>query len=88
MPGTARPHPQRVDADRERATRRNRAVAAHAADLPRREAAEAARAAEFDTGPSPLLQCDCELRRLSRVQSTFGGTTEIMKEIVGRSLGL
>jgi long-chain-acyl-CoA dehydrogenase len=24
----------------------------------------------------------------SRVQSIFGGTTEIMKEIIGRSLGL
>ncbi len=24
----------------------------------------------------------------SRVQLTFGGTTEIMKEIIGRSLGL
>jgi len=71
-----------VDADREWATRRNRAVAAHAADLARREAAE------FDTGPSPLLQRDCELRRLSRVQSIFGGTTEIMKEIIGRGLGL
>jgi hypothetical protein len=47
MPGTARPHPRRVDADREWATRRNRAVAAHAADLARREAAEAARAAEL-----------------------------------------
>jgi hypothetical protein len=47
MPGTARPYPRRVDADREWATRRNRAVAAHAADLARREAAEAARAAEL-----------------------------------------
>jgi hypothetical protein len=36
-----------VDADREWATRRNRAVTAHAADLARREAAEAARAAEL-----------------------------------------
>ena len=26
--------------------------------------------------------------RLSHVQSVFGGTTEIMKEIIGRSLGL
>jgi hypothetical protein len=69
-----------VAADREWATRRNRAVAAHAADLARREAAEAARAAEFDTGPSPLLQRDCELRRLSRVQSIFGGTTESRKK--------
>ncbi len=88
MPGTARPYPRRVDADREWATRRNRAVAAHAADLARREAAEAARAAEFDTGPSPLLQRDCELWRLSRVQSIFGGTTEILKEIIARGLGL
>ena len=88
MPGTARPYPRRVAADREWATRRNRAVAAHAADLARREAAEAARAAEFDTGPSPLLQRDRELRRLSRVQSIFGGTTEIQKEIIARGLGL
>jgi alkylation response protein AidB-like acyl-CoA dehydrogenase len=88
MPGTARPYLRRVAADREWATRRNRAVAAHAADLARREAGEAARAAEFDTGPNPLLQRDCELRRLSRVQSIYGGTTEIMKEIIGRSLGL
>ena len=29
-----------------------------------------------------------ELWRLSRVRSIFGGTTEIMKEIIGRSLGL
>jgi hypothetical protein len=36
-----------VDADREWATRRNRAVAAHAADLARRETAEAAQAAEL-----------------------------------------
>ena len=28
------------------------------------------------------------LWRLSRVRSVFGGTTEIMKEITGRSLGL
>jgi len=26
--------------------------------------------------------------RLSRVQSIFGGTTEIMKETIGRGLGL
>jgi pimeloyl-ACP methyl ester carboxylesterase len=31
MPGTARPYPRRVDADRERATQRNRALAAHTA---------------------------------------------------------
>jgi len=37
---------------------------------------------------SPLLQRDCEPRRLSRVQSIFGGTTEIQKEIIARSLGL
>jgi hypothetical protein len=36
MPGTARPYPRRVDADRERATRRNPAVAAYAADLAQR----------------------------------------------------
>ena len=41
MPGTARPYPRGVDADREWATRRNRAVTAHAADLARREATEA-----------------------------------------------
>ena len=35
-----------------------------------------------------VLRHDCELWRLSRVQSIFGGTTEIMKEIIGRSLGL
>jgi hypothetical protein len=35
-----------------------------------------------------LLRRDCELWWLSRVQSIFGGTTEIMKEIIGRSLGL
>jgi hypothetical protein len=45
MPGTARPYARSMDADRDWATRRNRAVAAHAADLARREAAEAARAA-------------------------------------------
>jgi alkylation response protein AidB-like acyl-CoA dehydrogenase len=31
---------------------------------------------------------DCELWRLNRIQSIFGGTTEIMKEIIARSLGL
>jgi hypothetical protein len=36
-----------VDADREWAARRNRAVAAHAADLARREATEGAQAAEL-----------------------------------------
>ena len=30
------------------------------------------------------LRHDCGLWRLSRVQSIFGGTTEIMKEIIGR----
>jgi alkylation response protein AidB-like acyl-CoA dehydrogenase len=35
-----------------------------------------------------VLHPDCELWRLSRVQSIFGGTTEIMKEIIGRDLGL
>ncbi len=37
---------------------------------------------------SPLLQRDCGLRRLGCVQSIFGGTTEIQKEIIGRGLGL
>ena len=36
---------------------------------------------------SAALRRDCELWRLSRVQSIFGGTTEIQKEIIGRSLG-
>jgi hypothetical protein len=37
---------------------------------------------------SPLLCATiCELSRLSRIQSSFGGT-EIMKEIVGRGLDL
>jgi len=35
-----------------------------------------------------VLRHDYELWRLSRVQSIFGGTTEIMKEIIGRNLGL
>ena len=35
-----------------------------------------------------VLRHDCELWRLSRLQSIFGGTTEIMKEIIGRNLGL
>jgi hypothetical protein len=42
------------------------------------------------TGESttPLaLRHDCELWRLSRVQSIFGGATEIMKENIGRGLG-
>ena len=30
----------------------------------------------------------CESWWLIHVQSSFGGTTEIMKEIIGRSLGL
>jgi alkylation response protein AidB-like acyl-CoA dehydrogenase len=34
------------------------------------------------------LRRHCELWRLSPVQSSFGGTTEIQKEIIGRSLGL
>jgi len=34
------------------------------------------------------LRHDCELWRLSRVQSIFGGTTEIMKEIIDCGLGL
>jgi hypothetical protein len=37
---------------------------------------------------SAALRHDCELWRLSRVQLIFGGTTEIMKEIIGRGLGL
>jgi len=28
------------------------------------------------------------LGRLSRIRPVFGGTTEIMKEIIGRSLGM
>ena len=35
-----------------------------------------------------VLRHDCELWRLSHVQSIFGGTTEIQKEIIARSLGL
>jgi hypothetical protein len=35
---------------------------------------------------SAVLRHDCELWRLN--QSIFGGTTEIMKEIIGRGLGL
>jgi alkylation response protein AidB-like acyl-CoA dehydrogenase len=34
------------------------------------------------------LRHDCELWLLSRVQSIFGGTTEIQKEIIARGLGL
>ncbi len=34
------------------------------------------------------LRRDCELWRLSRVQPIFGGTTEIIKEIVGHGSGL
>jgi alkylation response protein AidB-like acyl-CoA dehydrogenase len=34
------------------------------------------------------LRHDCALGRLGRAQSIFGGTTEIMKEIIGRGLGL
>jgi alkylation response protein AidB-like acyl-CoA dehydrogenase len=37
---------------------------------------------------SVVLRYDRELWRVSRVQSIFGGTTEIMKEIIGRNLGL
>jgi uncharacterized protein YggU (UPF0235/DUF167 family) len=33
-----------------------------------------------------IVRRDCELRRLSRVQSIFGGTTEIQKEIIGLGL--
>ena len=40
----------------------------------------------LDRQHNPLFSgTDCELWRLSRVQSIFGGTTEIMKEIIGRS---
>jgi alkylation response protein AidB-like acyl-CoA dehydrogenase len=39
-------------------------------------------------GTTPLLPRDCGLRRLSRVQSICGGTTEIQKEIIARDLGL
>jgi alkylation response protein AidB-like acyl-CoA dehydrogenase len=50
----------------------------------------------IDTGPDRILfvpgveRTEAALRSapLSRVRSTFGGTTEIMKEIIGRSLGL
>ena len=34
------------------------------------------------------LRHDCRLWLLGRIQSIFGGTTEIMKEIIGRGLGL
>jgi hypothetical protein len=34
------------------------------------------------------LRRDCELWWLIYFQSIFGGTTEIQKEIIGRSLGL
>ena len=37
---------------------------------------------------SAVLRHDREPWRLGRVQPTFGGTTEIMKEILGRGLGL
>jgi hypothetical protein len=37
---------------------------------------------------SAVLRHDCERWRLSRVQSIFGGTTEIQKEIIGRGPGL
>ena len=37
---------------------------------------------------SPALRPDRGLWPLDGVQSTFGSTTEIMKEIVGRGLGL
>jgi hypothetical protein len=50
MPRSLPPYPRGVDADRDWATLRNRAIAAHAADLARREAAEAAQAAELLRG--------------------------------------
>lgn len=34
------------------------------------------------------LRHDCELWRLNRAQSRYGGTTEIMKGIIRRSLAL
>ena len=37
---------------------------------------------------SPLLTATIVLRGLSRVQPSFGGTTEIQKEIIGHGLGL
>jgi alkylation response protein AidB-like acyl-CoA dehydrogenase len=37
---------------------------------------------------SAALRHDRELWRPNRVQPIFGGTTEIMKEIIARSLGL
>jgi hypothetical protein len=37
---------------------------------------------------SAALRHDCGLWRLSRVQSIVGGITEIVKEIIGRGLGL
>ena len=37
---------------------------------------------------SAFLPHGCALWRLSRIQSIFGGTTEIMKEIIGCGLGL
>ena len=33
------------------------------------------------------LRHDCDLWRLSRVRSTFGGATEFQEGIIGRSLG-
>jgi hypothetical protein len=39
------------------------------------------------TGPA-AFQHDREIWQLSRVQSIFGDTTEIMKEIIGHRLGL
>ena len=37
---------------------------------------------------SAALRHDCELWQFSHVQSIFGGTTEIQKEIIARRLGL
>jgi hypothetical protein len=37
---------------------------------------------------SPLIFATVVSSALSYVQPVFGGTTEIMKEIIGRSLGL
>jgi alkylation response protein AidB-like acyl-CoA dehydrogenase len=38
--------------------------------------------------PDRCCPARLRVRRLGRVQSIFGGTTEIQKEIIGRSLGL
>ena len=40
------------------------------------------------TNTNPLLCAPIGVPELSQVQSIFGGTTEIQKEIIGHSLGL